>query len=433
MAASPSFFAYKSLAGIEKFAKPGARGVVAMWLIDDPRVKAAALAGCEILIYQGFVESDSGSPESARFYSARPVPAAFRWQPARSNWPDTFMMDVRAGSAWGQHHVGTYVPGLIARRPWLAGAFYDVYGERLWSAVWAAMTPLERTQWAAGMLSWSAPIRAAWGDRVLICNGTWNGGNLAFNGGCVENHPLSELGSWRTYLDPVAKKWRRNEGMVICKTLADAKVWATVPGVTHVALQGASDAYAAPGEVWGPFSTTSPPPVVVPPSALALPGIPDNLRVEPGDGTLRVSFDPRPAAELVDKYRLYLNDVEMDVPADGVLRGLTNGQLYLLRVSAHNASPLNGGHGKWTAVPVPGTPAAPVIVPPPPPSSDPCADVRDALAQTAAHLVATTAQLAAMTTARDAALAESSTNAATTAERQSRLDAIAVIAKGAPA
>lgn len=375
MSANPGGFAYNDLSGIEAYAHPGARIALGIGLIGDPRVRAVADAGGEVLVYHNFMESPSawGSAEGDRMYLGRPAPARFLWSPGRSNYAGTVMTDVKADSAWGHHYCETYVPDFRRRYPWIAGPFLDVHGERLWSSAWSVMSPQERTLWAAGMLWWSERIRAAWGeDAVLQMNGTWASGN-PYGDPAIENHSLGET-SWVPYLQ---MRWHGDGGFVITRNSGDVATWAARKGVSHVALDASN--YARVTKPWGPFTgtgTPDPPPTPAPPpsSSLALPGIPTFTIAMQADGRASVAFTPRPAAEQVDAYQLYMDDVQIAL-GDQIVGNLAPGSTHYFRMSAHNASTAgNGkGYGPWTAVPLKlDVPAAPA----PPPSSDPCADVK---------------------------------------------------------
>ena len=106
-----------------------------------------------------------------------------------------------------------------------------------------------------------------------------------------------------------------------------------------------------------------------PPPPLAKPGAPTGLRAVPGDGRVTLSWDARPASEVVDIYQVYVNG-ENTPPSDLAVPGTTyvltapNGIPVSLRVGAHNAA----GYGPWSA-PVVVIPAA--VEPPPPPPPPP--------------------------------------------------------------
>ena len=100
---------------------------------------------------------------------------------------------------------------------------------------------------------------------------------------------------------------------------------------------------------------------VTPPAAK--PSVPTGLTATPGDGKVTLSWNANPAAQQVDGYQVYRNDTDLDLDVDAltyVVTGLTNGQSYSFRVSAHNKD----GYGDWTEA-VTATPNGTPVPPPP--------------------------------------------------------------------
>ena len=78
-----------------------------------------------------------------------------------------------------------------------------------------------------------------------------------------------------------------------------------------------------------------------------LPSRPTGLVATSGDGRVLLQWNPNPRSEKVDSYRVYLNDVELNVVVIGTtyeLTGLTNDQTYRVRIAAHNSA----GTGPYT-------------------------------------------------------------------------------------
>ena len=402
MPASPAGFAYNDLAGVENYAHPGGLVVAGIHLLGDQRLKDVAAAGALVAGYYNFMESPSawGSPEGDLLYGGRPAPDAYLWSPRRTNWSGTYMTDVRTASSWGQRAVA-YIAGFAARHPHIKRLFLDVYGERLWTSSWTAMTSAEKTAWAAGMRYWLPKIRAAcapFGIKLIV-NGTWAQGNRDAHGATVENHGWSEVAYWTEYLGD--GRWADDEHIVITRVSADVQRWANVPNVRWVAFDQSN--YARVGPVWGPFNPDAEPDPEVPP-VLQVP-VPPSWGVSAlADGRLRLDVTPLPGEVGADAYQLYgtgQNDegkIYRSVPAGVTFLELPVGIEYTLRMSAHNKSPNNGGYGPWA--PEAGVRITPRIAAPPPP------DLPSEVDQLEAENAALRADLAGARAARDSATAE---------------------------
>lgn len=393
--ASPAGFAYRSLAGIEQYARPGALVVVAQWLIDDARVRAVAEAGGTVAMYVGFMEGPTSysSPEQARLYGGAPPPDRYLWQPRRSNFSSTVMTDVRRDSEWGRHVVEDYAPTVRARLPHVSRIFADVYGERLWSPAWASMSATERAVWAEGMRYWLSPLRTAFGLPIIV-NGTWAQGNLDAAGACIENHGAHEIPYWRDYL---AKSWGGSDHVVITRSSGDVSRWAAVPGVRWVALDTSN--YGQVGPVWGPFDPGDAPTPAPPPSTVALPKAPPAPTVITGDGFVTVHRPAFPEGEQVFAWQAYANDQngppsDLDVPVrdDRVDIPAPNGVPRAYRTGGRNQA----GFGPWSPSVTVAAQAPPAPEPAPTPEPEPPADdgatlarVREAVAaETQRHATA---------------------------------------------
>ena len=404
MSASPAGFAYNDLTGVENYAHPGGLVVAGIHLLGDARLKNVAAKGGLVAAYYNFMESPSawGSPEGDLLYGGRPAPDAYLWSPRRSNWSGTYMTDVRTASSWGQRAVA-YIAGFAARHPHIKRLFLDVFGERLWTSSWTAMSAAEKTAWAAGMRYWLPRIRAAcapFGIKLIV-NGTWNEGNRDADGATVENHAWSESAYWTEYLED--GRWGGEEHIVITRVAGDVARWANVPNVRWVAFDQSN--YARVGPVWGPFNPDAEPDPETPP-VLQVP-VPPSFGVSAlDDGRLRLDVTPLPSEVGVTAYQLYgtgQNDPGKSyrqVPAGTTFLELPVGVEYTLRMSARNGSPTNNGYGPWA--PEAGVKITPRIVAAPPPA-DPCAAIRAERDLAVASAAAARSELAAVTAERDAA------------------------------
>lgn len=226
---------------LDQYAQPTGTAVLDMDLVDEitPRVDRLRSGGAEFLPYVNLVEARIGTrsdwEERGRLYGdgdgtasyggETDVPSNWWWRDAdghrRSQWPDTWMLDIRPGSDFADHAV-EWADGFM-RRCHCDGLYLDVLGSRLWVSTWDEMSETERSQWSEGAYDLISRLRARLdpdgdGRPFLVANNTqaradssWSGwpadGNPALNGFAWERHPPSETpffedqvrnGRWQT-------------------------------------------------------------------------------------------------------------------------------------------------------------------------------------------------------------------------------------------
>ena len=163
-------------------------------------------------------------------------------------WPGTKMTDMRAGSKWILWVV-SYVEKLM-RENKVDGVFLDVIGARPWnSSAWETWPQSEKNAWTNGAVDLvrriDAKRRAINPNFIVMVNNVWAGngtlgtpGEKYVDGVSIEGHkynayhlnyikkPFSNLGHKRT--------------LVITRTTADAKLWASSGVPTFVTAQTAA-------------------------------------------------------------------------------------------------------------------------------------------------------------------------------------------------
>jgi hypothetical protein len=273
-AANPLTFNYSNSTAITAYAKPTGAVVVGRNFFNPALVDRIQAGGGEVYQYvdviDGWFTTYTATGDQAALYGGARTNPAYLWKPSRSNWPNTYLTDMRPGSPWILHaveHIRKWFPTTHAR-----GIFLDVVGERLWSGAWTAMSASERTAWTAGNRDFVRRLRAALGPRViLVANNSWPGGNPDLNGVTVEHHAYSSVSFWSKQLG--RSDWFKPvRNMVIANSSSEAWRWATVPGVTHVSAQSSYGNPVAPllpfsalPGVSGGGSTEIPPPDLEPP------------------------------------------------------------------------------------------------------------------------------------------------------------------------
>ena len=260
-------------------------------------------------VIDGWWTSYTATGDQAALYGGSQQNPDWLWSPRRSNWPNTYMTDMRPGSPWILHaveHIKQWFPTTHAK-----GLFLDVVGERLWTSSWNAMSASEKSAWAAGNRDFVHRLRVALGPNViLVANNSWPTGNPELNGITVEHHPYSSVTFWSEQLG--RSDWfAPTRNMVIANSTSEALAWAKVPGVTHVSAQATYGGPAAPmlpfsalpGVGGAPPSTRAPAPrrpvtpaprsgVQSPPGSVAAPE-----PAGPESRTIRPTPPGRPASE----------------------------------------------------------------------------------------------------------------------------------------
>jgi hypothetical protein len=166
----------------------------------------------------------------------------------RQNWPGHHMTDMRPGSKWILHVV-SYVEKLMRERK-VDGVFLDVVGARPWPALanWPNWSTTEKNAWTNGNVDLvrrlDAKRRAIDPDFIIVSNSVWDrgdGSTIGYAGekyvdGVVLEHPTCCLKPYhKAYAGRTFGNLGHRRVLVIGRDAAEARAWATVKGVTHVA------------------------------------------------------------------------------------------------------------------------------------------------------------------------------------------------------
>ena len=258
-AANPLTFDYDNSTAITAYARPTGAVVVGRNFFNPALVDQIQNGGGEVYQYvdviDGWWTTWNATGEQAALYGGSQMNPNWLMSPRRSNWPGTYMTDMRPGSPWILHavdHIKQWFPTTHAK-----GLFLDVVGERLWTSSWDAMSATEKSDWAAGNRDFVHRLRVALGPNViLVANNTWPTGNTELNGLTVEHHSSSEAGFWAG-MTGRADWFKPIRNMVISNGSTEARAWATVPGVTHVSPQSTYGQPVAPLLAFSPLPGTS--------------------------------------------------------------------------------------------------------------------------------------------------------------------------------
>jgi hypothetical protein len=254
-----------SFTGIEDYYQPGALLVAGNCNRYDERFQKARDAGAEVIAYLNPIEVYDHLPceLNAGFYMGgrENVPLwPFPAPGVRVNWPKTHMADLRVGSKWSNHIV-EYVTQLM-REGKVDGVFLDNIGARMWDAAkWKEWPKQEQDAWMEGNIDLVRRIYAARNeinpDFIVVTNNVWdlsNGDKRGFEGekyvdGVMLEH--AKLNAYKTqYAARAFGDGRHRRVLVMANSEEEAKAWADVPGVTHVAFQ---KKYDHPGRPLVPF------------------------------------------------------------------------------------------------------------------------------------------------------------------------------------
>jgi hypothetical protein len=314
--------------------------------------------GVEVQQYIGIVDVNGyvGGEFDRRFASGAATLGSL------SNWPGFKIVNI-ADAAWVAHLKEQFK--WVCQLPFPEdkfGIFWDVFGERLWVGAWASMPQAAFKTGMRAFGEWMVDYRDAQRPGMkMVVNGTWTSyGGFPGMCPCVEHHGLDAF--WRDYVAP--QKWDHNANgqgfaVIIASGSGDGPAWKTVPGVGPIAAQatyGGPGYNVAPGVKAVPrdgAGTGTPTPTPPPSTGLPRPTAPKNLTAVASavTGDVGAAWSPNPAAEKIDSYRTYLDGAALlpDTTApERTIKGLTRGRSYGVRVSAHNASTDNAGHGPWS-------------------------------------------------------------------------------------
>lgn len=291
---NPFFFCYSSasavLQSMLQYAKPGAIIVTGRGNRYHDAFQQARKLGAKVYTYWNVanVPENLSNPEDAKQYliDGKPPP---RWPyktasgADRSQWPGTYLLDLRPGSPWLKHCIPNSGDVVSAKK--FDGFFLDTLGARTWSSTkvvggvtvpgadWATWSVDEQSAWAAYSVNILRELKEEIDRRnplfELVCNNIWTGlpkghpatdvaakGDTHQNGCCLEN-PSGDVPSefHKAYAGrPMGRSPRRV--LVVDRTDADTLLWASVPGVTHVSSveKAQGENYMAPTPPVVPYS-----------------------------------------------------------------------------------------------------------------------------------------------------------------------------------
>jgi hypothetical protein len=149
--------------------------------------------------------------------------------------------DIRVGSVVVARFVDHVAQVIRSGR--YSGMFLDGDGAQLFGAAdWYNWPAGERQEWTAGMVDKARRVdevrRAENPNFLIIGNNHWDIAPTAekyVDGVVSENHPLTNLAMVRIVGKATYSPLGQRRVFTISRTVADAKLWAAVPGVTHVA------------------------------------------------------------------------------------------------------------------------------------------------------------------------------------------------------
>lgn len=163
-------------------------------------------------------------------------------------WPGTRMTDMRAGSKWVLWVV-SYVEKLMREKK-VDGVFLDVIGARPWNqSNWTTWPQWEKDVWTNGAIDLvrriDAKRRAINPNFVVMVNNVWTGnGNLGLAGEKYVDGVSIEGHAYNSYHLAYIKKAFSNLGhkrtLIISRSTADAKLWASTGVPTFVTAQTAA-------------------------------------------------------------------------------------------------------------------------------------------------------------------------------------------------
>jgi hypothetical protein len=254
-AVNPSGFAYSSTTNVSLYGKP--TGILTTGRCNRyaSAFATARSKGAEVLAYLDVVDRpdnkicDLDKAFYMNNYGAVPL---WPWPSygQRGIWPGYKMTDMRPGSKWILHVV-SYVEKLMRERK-VDGVFLDVVGARPWNqnANWTSWSTTEKNTWTAGNIDLvkrlDAKRRAINPDFLILNNNLWDRGDryaAAFAGekyvdGIILEHPTPGVKTFhRNYVAKAFSNLGHRRVIVLGRDAAEARAWAVVPGVTHVAGQ----------------------------------------------------------------------------------------------------------------------------------------------------------------------------------------------------
>jgi hypothetical protein len=215
----PAITAYGSSSAVTPFAHNGALIIAGRANYADQPVKAASAAGATVLIYlDAIIDNPYG-----RYHEMLNNPS--ECGPATSRWPGNYeanswgyLNDFRVGSVL-QSKLKCVLEKMVAENPHMGGFFADDLGSRSWfpGFNWDSWGTTNQQSYRAGAIALAQTFHdvAAKHGLMVMVNGTWTAGSLAFSGGgypnmssnglaladggYIEHHSAAELPYWTEY------------------------------------------------------------------------------------------------------------------------------------------------------------------------------------------------------------------------------------------
>ncbi|MET0657634.1 MAG: hypothetical protein ABW110_05685, partial [Steroidobacteraceae bacterium] len=166
----------------------------------------------------------------------------------RQQWGGNRMTDIRAGSPWVLWVV-EYVSNLM-REGKVDGVFLDVVGARPWGAIvqWEGWSDAEKNAWTDGNIDLVRRLdearRAINPKFIIMNNNVWDRGDTRgltgeqYVDGVSIEHPQLGGPPWhKNYAQKAFSDLGHRRVLVIARNTADARLWSSVPGVSHVSDQ----------------------------------------------------------------------------------------------------------------------------------------------------------------------------------------------------
>jgi len=257
----------KTFANIDDYSRPGALLIAGNCNRYDARFQAARQKGAELLAYLDPVDIYDVLPCKLNqgFYMGgrQNVPLwPFPEYGVRSSYKNSRLTDIRVGSPWVDHVVD-YVAQLM-REGKVDGVFLDNTSAKLWGniAKWSTWDQAERDAWTSGAIDLVRRVdekRRQINPRFLIVtNGFWDRGDkLGFAGEQYVDGVLFEHSRFADWYKRYAGRKFGNLGqrrvLVIARSTEEARLWSSLPGVTHVSDQ---EKYVAPNKPPVPYSSS---------------------------------------------------------------------------------------------------------------------------------------------------------------------------------
>jgi hypothetical protein len=215
----PAITAYGSSSAVTPFAHNGALIIAGRTNYADQPVKAASAAGATVLIYlDAVIDNPYGRYHDMLSNPSECGPATSRWPGNYKANSSGYLNDFRVGSVL-QSKLKCVLEKMVAENPHMGGFFADDLGSRSWfpGFNWDTWGTTNQQSYRAGAIALAQTFHdvAAKHGLMVMVNGTWTAGSLAFSGGgypnmnshglaladggYVEHHSAAELPYWTAY------------------------------------------------------------------------------------------------------------------------------------------------------------------------------------------------------------------------------------------